>query len=39
MRFCSRACQRAAMAKHDKAARALYRLALKILAKTEREAA
>jgi hypothetical protein len=38
-RFCSRSCQRAAMAKSDKAARALYRAALKIIEHIGREAA
>jgi hypothetical protein len=31
MRFCSRRCQREALARQDRAARALYRAALKIL--------
>jgi hypothetical protein len=31
MRFCSRRCQREALARQDRAARALYRAALKIM--------
>jgi hypothetical protein len=31
MRFCSRRCQREALAKQDRTARALYRAAIKLL--------